>query len=188
MVTNISRKRNTTDLVVIILLIHFAMSYLALFYENLRYLKYTLPFIAFILSNKSLARRDSIWKQNSKKYLSVYLTFYLIIFTLFLFRQAVLDELSFRFFANIAFVLLPLLLAYTLLPSIQVANVDLYIKILSYGTVLGFILEQYDTIIPTILSISTLLTGITDSEVETESNVYSYLLAVVVLFSFYFRH
>jgi hypothetical protein len=176
------------DIVVAVIILHSIMSYSALFMNDLRYLKYTLPLLVLLLRNRRSEYREQPWTRKTKEYILNYFKFYIPTFFLFFLVQGFKGEVSFRFWANISFVLLPLILIWLLAPLVRPNRVKYYIFLLCYSTVLGFIIEQRNTIIPTITGISKILTGISDSELDTESNIYSYLLALLLLFSVYFKY
>ncbi|WP_461070994.1 hypothetical protein [Spirosoma horti] len=180
-------KKNSFDIVLLLLSIYFIMSYLSLFYVELRYLKYALPAVsgAFFLYRTGNAM--DIYNDISNKYISFFLKFYCIIFLVFFLIQISQYTLSFRFFANCFFVLLPALFVYFIIPFIRLEKINYYFKFICLFTVLGYIIEKHDSILMTVLNWKQLLLGLEDSSVASESNIYPFLLAFIFLYSFYYK-
>ena len=175
------------DIIIILINLYFLMSYFALFNADLRYLKYSLPLIAGALFLYKEYSRESLTALIVRQYITKFIKFYAFLFLCFFIIQISTFTISFRFFANFLFVLLPALFVYFIVPFIKAEKVDYYFKYISILTIVGYIIEKHESIVLTLMNWKQLLIGLEDSSVASESNLYPFLLAFLFLFSFYYK-
>lgn len=163
------------------------MSYLSLVEDSLRYLKYSLTFIAALFFYVKEFKTISVQQAISRKYIYFFLKFYGILFSAYLLIELFTDKLTFRFFADCLFVILPAGFIYYLIPFIRYERINYYFKLICFFTILGYIIEKNDAIISSISDWHQLISGIADSSVKSESNLYPFLLAFLFIYAFYYK-
>ena len=175
------------DVLTFLINVYFLMSYLSLFSPDLRYMKYSLPVIGWFFYMNRTAGTESPSIVIARKYLTEFLKLYCAIFLFYFFVQLLTGTITTRYFANCLFVLLPLLFMYVLLPFIKIEKIRFYFLYISFGTILGYVLEKQSSIFETLLNWQQLLAGIEDSTVSSESNLYPFLLAFTLVFACFYK-
>lgn len=168
--------------------IYFILSYISIFVSELRYAKYGLPLLVmyFLVQNKKYQFNYGIGL--AKKYVKYFLMLYIYIFiTYLLFQGIIANNISFRSLANCLFVLLPIFTVYLLVPLINEYRIDYYFKYICFLTIGGYVLEQRESLVEAIVNWKQILLAIEDSAVSSESNLYPFLLSLLLLYSIYFK-
>jgi hypothetical protein len=148
-------------------------------FEPLRYLKYTLPFMAFILYFFiDKAKLDYKYFL----YLKTFLIFYLFLIIYLLFKVLFLNEFQGRFLANAGFILLPISFLLFISPFFKREEIKCYVKSAFFVTVFIFILREADNIFLIFSNVGLLKQAFISSTIKTENH----LAYASGIFLFYF--
>ncbi|PKK36158.1 hypothetical protein BWI96_12130 [Siphonobacter sp. SORGH_AS_0500] len=180
--------KDKNDLFLLVLNIYFILSYISIFISDIRYAKYALPIVVSFLVLQNKKNRIVYELEMAKLYLKYFLYFYVILYLVYFFFQGVFgNNLSFRSIANALFVILPILTVYLLAPLIKVHRIDYYFKYITFLTIGGYVLEKRESLLNSILEWRQIFSAIEDSSVSSESNLYPFLLSLLLLYSFYYK-
>ena len=148
-------------------------------YEPLRYLKYALPFLAFVLYFfVDSAKLD----YNYFSYLNTFFIFYLLVVVYLLIKVLSLGEFQERFIPNASFILLPLLFIYSISPFFKEKNIKEYVKVIFFVSIFIFIWLDGENVFLVVTNLGLLKEAVLSSTIITECA----LAYAMGLFLFYF--
>lgn len=164
-----------------LLIFYFLVDFLQYISPVLRYVKYLCPFffaLAYYSKSSNIKNNYDLIKIQS--YFRSVLVFYLVIYAINFILTLLFNTVTFRFFANVFFVLAPLLSLYYLIIFFNINNRFFYFKIIFWGNVVGFLIEQGSALGS--ISNFSILNLLVDSSSETESNLYPFIFSFLFLF------
>lgn len=170
-----------------IIIFYFLLSYLSIFFDFFRLGKYLLPFVVLFLRPNLTFNYSSSAYLFSFSYIKKFLKLYFVIFTFFFLLQLIEYNLNERFFNNLLFVLLPLFFVFTLIRFIDPLRIKSYFFLISLLTILGYFIQKGQEILNVFLNLDSFFLAFINSNLESESGIYSFLLCLLFCYSIVFN-
>lgn len=170
------------------LYVYFFLTYSKFVYNDFKYLKYVYPllFVFVYFSSKKVIKLNFNYLNSFYYVKNILIIYFSIYVTSLLIQLFTSNSITIRYFSNVYFVLSPLISVLFLCGYFDYTKISKYFKIIFFGSVIGFFLEQGSSILSSVYSFD-FVSFLLFSQSDSESNIYPFVFSFLFFYSYLTR-